>query len=212
MDKKIRTPGQARSRQRVATIIETARQLIGEKGVDGVSMREIAQASGVQIGSLYQYFPGKSQLLLTIMQGYYDRLYDETRAILENVNTISELEFASEKALKKYIHTSQSDPALANLWAGLRAVPELVNEDNKDTYRNAELMMKTVIRCLGGLRESEVRPFALYFCHTIGYIIHFAAEINPEHGKAVIRESRKVLRLRLQAFQEISNLRKKRRK
>jgi AcrR family transcriptional regulator len=32
---------------------------IGERGIDSVSMREIADTAGIQIGSLYQYFPNK---------------------------------------------------------------------------------------------------------------------------------------------------------
>ncbi|EQA47304.1 transcriptional regulator, TetR family [Leptospira broomii serovar Hurstbridge str. 5399] len=208
MKKKIRTPTQSRSRERVELILRTARDLIGKRGIDSVSMREIAQAAGVQIGSLYQYFPGKNQLLLTIMQEYYDRLYEGTKSLLERVRTISELEIAAEKALKQYIHLFQTDPALTNIWAGIRAVPELGIEDDKDTYRNAELMVKTAMRCFTGLRESDLRPFALYFSYSIGSITRLAAETNNEHNRGVIRECREVLHLRLEAFQKLSETRK----
>ncbi|EPG74929.1 transcriptional regulator, TetR family [Leptospira fainei serovar Hurstbridge str. BUT 6] len=204
----IRTPVQTRSRERVELILRTARDLIGEKGIDAVSMREIAQASGIQIGSLYQYFPGKNQLLLTIMNDYYDRLYEGTKSILEPVRNVSELEVAAETAFAQFIRFFQEDPALANLWAGARAIPELIIEDIRDTYRNAALFVKITLRCLPGLRESDVQPFALHFAHTIGSVIRFAAEIDPNHSKAVLHESRVILSLRLQALQELSKTRK----
>ncbi|EMY68713.1 TetR/AcrR family transcriptional regulator [Leptospira vanthielii] len=202
-------PVQTRSRDRVELILKTARDLIGEKGIDSVSMREIAQTAGIQIGSLYQYFPGKSALLLSIMNQYYDSLYQETKRILDPVRTIKELEVAAEKAFKQFIDFFQKDPALANLWAGVRAIPELVVEDNRDTYRNANLIIRTTIRCLPVLKESEVRPFALYFSHTTGMILRFAKEIDTDHGKAVIKESLEILRIRLREFEKISKQRVK---
>lgn len=200
-------PVQTRSRDRVELILKTARELIGEKGIDSVSMREIAQTAGIQIGSLYQYFPGKSALLLSIMNQYYDSLYQETKRILDPVRTIKELEVAAEKAFKHFIDFFQKDPALANLWSGARAIPELIVEDNRDTYRNADLIIKTTLRCLPVLKESEVRPFALYFSHTTGMILRFAKEIDTDHGKAVIKESLEILRLRLREFEKNSKQR-----
>ncbi len=52
-----RDPKQERSRERVEEILRVAMQLVGEKGIDGVTMREIAAAAGGPIASLYQYFP-----------------------------------------------------------------------------------------------------------------------------------------------------------
>lgn len=209
MSLEFKVPVQTRSRDRVELILKTARDLIGEKGIDAVSMREIAQTAGIQIGSLYQYFPGKSTLLLTIMNQYYDSLYEETKKILGPVQTISELEIASEKAFKQFVSIFQKDPALANLWAGARAIPELVSEDNRDTYRNADLIVKTTLRCLPNLKESEIRPFALYFSHTIGMVIRFVREIDVEHGKAVLKETLEILKLKLREYEKLAKQKSK---
>ncbi|TGL90659.1 TetR/AcrR family transcriptional regulator [Leptospira congkakensis] len=212
MSLEFKIPVQTRSRERVELILKTARELIGEKGIDAVSMREIAQTAGIQIGSLYQYFPGKSALLLTIMNQYYNSLYEETKRILEPVRTIVELEVAAEIAFKQFISIFQKDPALANLWAGARAIPELVSEDNRDTYRNADLIIKTTLRCLPILKESEVRPFALYFSHTLGMVIRFVREIDLDHGKAVMKETLEILKLRLREFEKLAKQKSKQKK
>ncbi|MCG6148759.1 TetR/AcrR family transcriptional regulator [Leptospira levettii] len=204
MSSSMKVPVQNRSRERVEQILKTAKELIGEKGIDAVSMREIAQTAGIQIGSLYQYFPGKSTLLLSIMTEYYDFMFEETKRILDPVRTIEELEIASEKAFKQFVSVFQKDPALANLWAGARAIPELVIEDNRDTYRNADLMVRTMIRCLPNLKESELRPFALYFSHTLGMIVRFVREIDNEHGKAVLKETLDILKLKLREFDSLA--------
>lgn len=199
-----RTPIQSRSKERLDLILRTAKELIGEKGIDAVSMREIAQSAGIQIGSLYQYFPGKNSLLLTIMRDYYDRIYAETKALLDQVNNAEELETAGEKALTQFAEFFQRDTALANLWAGARAVPELVSEDILDTYRNAELVIKTASRCLPGLKENDLKPFALFLSHTMGTIVRFAGEIEKEQGNAVLKECQEIFRLRLRSLVDLS--------
>ncbi|PJZ82635.1 TetR family transcriptional regulator [Leptospira meyeri] len=209
MGLELKIPVQSRSRDRVELILKTAKNLIGERGIDAVSMREIANTAGIQIGSLYQYFPGKSALLLTIMNQYYDSLYDETKRILEPVRTIEELEVAAEKAFKQFVSIFQKDPALANLWAGARAIPELVTEDNRDTFRSADLIVKTTVRCLPNLKETEVRPFALYFSHTVGMILRFVQEIDAENGKSVLKEALEILKLKLKEFEKMAKLKSK---
>ncbi len=44
-------------------ILESARKLFAEKGFEGVSMEDIAQASGVRKSLIYYYFPSKKFFL-----------------------------------------------------------------------------------------------------------------------------------------------------
>ncbi|TGL28563.1 TetR/AcrR family transcriptional regulator [Leptospira koniambonensis] len=207
-----RTPVQSRSKERLDLILRTAKELIGEKGIDAVSMREIAQSAGIQIGSLYQYFPGKNTLLLTIMRDYYDRIYAETKTLLDQVTNAEELEIAGEKAILQFAEFFRSDTALANLWAGARAIPELVSEDNLDTYRNAELIVKTTLRCLPGLKENDLKPFALFLSHTMGTIVRFAGEIEKKEGEEILKECQEIFRLRLKSLIDLSKSSRKKNK
>jgi AcrR family transcriptional regulator len=57
-----------------AAIREAATQLIAERGYEAVSMRELAQAVGVQAAALYRYFPNKEELLFTLMNDHMSAL------------------------------------------------------------------------------------------------------------------------------------------
>jgi AcrR family transcriptional regulator len=54
-------------------ILKIALSLMSQRGVDGTSMRDLAAASGLNVASLYHYFPSKRELLEAVLveQGYF---------------------------------------------------------------------------------------------------------------------------------------------
>ncbi|RYC15701.1 TetR/AcrR family transcriptional regulator [Ciceribacter ferrooxidans] len=57
-----------------AAIRRQSLRLFAQHGYDAVSMRMIADAVGVQPGALYQYFPTKQQILVTLMREHMEEL------------------------------------------------------------------------------------------------------------------------------------------
>ncbi len=60
-------PRQARSREKRAQLLAAGLALFGEKGYETTSVDAIAQRAGVAVGSFYQHFRTKRQLLLVLM-------------------------------------------------------------------------------------------------------------------------------------------------
>jgi AcrR family transcriptional regulator len=57
-------------------ILDAALRLMGDQGVAGASMRQLATACGLNVATLYHYFPSKSDLLRSVVEDrrYLDRL------------------------------------------------------------------------------------------------------------------------------------------
>jgi AcrR family transcriptional regulator len=55
-------------------ILSTALSLMAQQGVDGTSMRNLAAATGLNVASLYHYFPSKRDLLVAVLEerGFVD--------------------------------------------------------------------------------------------------------------------------------------------
>ena len=49
-------------------ILDTALSLMSQRGVDGTSMRDLAAAAGLNVASLYHYFPSKRELLVSVLE------------------------------------------------------------------------------------------------------------------------------------------------
>ncbi|RAS22618.1 TetR family transcriptional regulator [Paraburkholderia bryophila] len=74
-------PRQARSRATVEAILIAGAQVLGRRGWDGFTTNEVAEAAGVSIGSLYQYFPNK----LILSEAITARHFDEILAVLRPI-------------------------------------------------------------------------------------------------------------------------------
>jgi AcrR family transcriptional regulator len=67
-------PLQARSRARVAGILKAAGSLLGEVGYDGLSTNLIAERAQVPVGSIYQFFEGKDDIVAALVEQFQDRI------------------------------------------------------------------------------------------------------------------------------------------
>jgi AcrR family transcriptional regulator len=65
-----KTPSQHRSRETVAAVLEAAARIFATHGYGGGTTNRIAEAAGVSIGSLYEYFPNKDALLVALMEAH----------------------------------------------------------------------------------------------------------------------------------------------
>lgn len=65
-----RRPSQARARETVGAIIEAAARVFTAHGYAAGTTNRIAEAAGVSVGSLYEYFPNKDALLVSLMEAH----------------------------------------------------------------------------------------------------------------------------------------------
>lgn len=192
-----RKPTQERSIERVEKIMKTARDLIGKHGNDAVSIRQIAAKAKMPISSLYQYFPDKSTLVLTIMERYYVSIRESMVEALSAVRDLDSLYEAVPELIGLYVQFFKENPALANIWAGAQADPKLVKLDNQDTYEVAELFTGVVVRSIPGVDAEAVKAFTLFITHTMGALIRFSLMVDKEDAKMVMDEAETLVKLRI---------------
>ena len=71
---KLRQPTQKRAIEKKQKILERGFNLICEKGYHSIDCIEIAQASGVSTGTVYQYFKDKRDIFMQGLKNYSDSL------------------------------------------------------------------------------------------------------------------------------------------
>lgn len=91
-----------------AKIRQKALELIARHGFEGLTMRQLASAVGLQAGALYHYFPDKQTLLFSLMERHYASLPE----LAEGGGHADRLrEFARQHILHNVAHRSASHVA-----------------------------------------------------------------------------------------------------
>ena len=99
----------AAQRDRRARIVKAALALASRGGYDDVQMREVAERSGVALGTLYRYFPSKVHLLVSAMSFELERMSTRLqRRTIPGATRSERVEWVLERATRSL----QKDPHL----------------------------------------------------------------------------------------------------
>lgn len=83
-------------------IFETAYALFEEKGYEKMTMRELAAKAGVGIGTIFQHFKDKANLLVSVFEHDFHPLVKETLNTLPEANLKKQLLFMVKKFYQYY--------------------------------------------------------------------------------------------------------------
>ncbi|MBS0577892.1 MAG: TetR family transcriptional regulator [Proteobacteria bacterium] len=98
--------------ERMAEIMVAARQVFCSKGYEAASTAEIAVAAGVVEGTLYRYFPTKRDLLIKVVEEFYEAILSDYEAQLKGVRgTWNRLRFM----IWKHLSVMHADPDMCRL-------------------------------------------------------------------------------------------------
>ena len=82
-------PRQQRSTMLVAAIQEACRQILEREGADNLTTARIAEVAGVNISSLYQYFPNKEAVLVDVYDEIIGALLVRARERFEEIDRLA---------------------------------------------------------------------------------------------------------------------------
>jgi AcrR family transcriptional regulator len=98
--------------ERVSHILHAAREMFREKGYRDSAVADIAARTGVVEANVYKYFGAKRELLLKVLDAWYEEMFREYAAALANVRgTRARVRLLIVRHLKSI----KQDPALCRL-------------------------------------------------------------------------------------------------
>ena len=143
-------------------VLEAAASAFGEPGAD-TSMKAIARAAGVGIGTLYRRFPTREQLIDTTYRNETVKLAESADTLLAGQSPAAALRSWMD-GFVEYILTkhgmAEALPAILATTDGLRthsrdllrdAIARLIAAGNQDATLRADLDPNDVLMALGGI-------------------------------------------------------------
>lgn len=141
----VRMPTQKRSIEKRNRIIEKGFELMCEKGYFNVSTPDIAKASNVSTGIIYQYFTDKKDIFIEGVKNYSNSIMFPMHTVLENEDLkINNIETVVKKMIEAYI---KSHTISKKAHEELMAMSHL-DEDVANIFKASELELTNKVVCI----------------------------------------------------------------
>jgi AcrR family transcriptional regulator len=145
-------PSQARSRATIDAILTATARVLKRDGFDRASTNRIAEAAGVSIGSLYQYFPSKEALVAALVEHHMAEMRAVLIAEMERVRD-APLGEAVRQMVELMLRAHAVDPALHKVL--MEQVPRI---GGMQRVYHVEADLRAMVRAYFEVHRHALRP------------------------------------------------------
>lgn len=187
-----KAPKQARGKARVARILRAASELIERHGVTGTTMSGVAELAEIPIGSLYQYFPSKSELIHRL---YLDRLQVHHAPAIKALGAaVSPATFGRAfKDMMLAIYAGvRRDPLMRDVWGGMQADREIRKLHSADNEYYSGLMRQMAENSGSPLDAQTLRIRATVINELADAVLLRAITMDAAPAMELIRDTTEV--------------------
>lgn len=180
-----RRPTQARSRERFEQVIRAAGALIGARGLEPVTMTDIAAEARMAVTAVYRYFPSKQAIVRELAQRIFEEDTDFLNEFAQGPDLPAE---GAVRAVADYCHRHLHDALRLQVRAAIHADAELAALDLADSRRNASLIAETLEQSGVPIPRAVLERRALILVEILDSVIRLAARVPEDEAEALITE------------------------
>ncbi len=181
-----RRPRQARSRERVDRILSAAASLIAERGIDDLSMTDVADRADMALTALYRYFPNRRSVLKELALRTFAEDTDHLIATGHDLdaNAAELLELGIAEFWRRHL----AEPYRLPLRVAIRSDPELSALDLAESRRNARSIAELIASRSGRTDLVTLERQTLLIVESIDSVMSLAARVEEDEARALVRE------------------------
>ncbi len=195
-----RVPQQARSKERVTEILKVSADLIGEKGIDAVTMREIGSRSGGPIASVYQYFPDKEAILASL----YEQYVVETRFILEgavaNIRSASDAMMSAELLVDAYYEVMRQEESAIDIMNAIKASKQLGPQDIVETRGQVQVFYEATSEFVAEERREQYKHTLFLLFNMADATVRLALMQPQREAVGILAQFKSIVRAQASYF------------
>jgi AcrR family transcriptional regulator len=186
------TPVQTRSAKTLDVILAASAELLTEHGLPGFNTNAVARAAGINVATLYHYFPNKNAILRELFDRYEDERTAYARSRLDELAVTDDIEGWLSVTIGELMGLRQRQRGAVALRRACRAVPELTEAMGAATDSSVMDLGGALARRLPGLPAPRVTTAARAIVETSSALLDMAGD-RPESASAVLDELRTMI-------------------
>lgn len=145
-------PKQQRARNRVQKLLDATAELIETNGLEALTTNHIAERAGVNIASLYQYFPNKESILAALLESYLQEISKALNDVL-----VSQADLAIDESTRLWCLATlgyfRARPVVLQILMRFQQQPAEMPSAKGFEYRITETMRRFLLP-----RRAELAP------------------------------------------------------
>ncbi|WP_139977570.1 TetR/AcrR family transcriptional regulator [Nocardioides litoris] len=195
-----RAPVQERSRRRVEAILEATADLVLDRGVEAITTREIAEAAGVPVASLYQYFADKEGVLLALAERDMAEMDEQVVADVARVAPTS-VAVLVETVMRSFTTVYARRPAFVEIYLRGRTNTAVHAFGRAHNGRIARTLREVAVD--GGLARADLPEAAAVLAVEVGdRVFQLAYEHDRTGDTALVEEGIVMMTAYLERYAE----------
>lgn len=170
-----RVPSGSRGVRRRNLILDTAATLLATDGIEAVNTNAIAARAGISVGSVYQYFANKADILTALGEIYLSQLRDNTVAALEQDLSDTDLGAVVDRVIEPMIVFERAHPAFGTLLSAPEVGGTLQASALQVDTRVLHTIEALLLRLRPGIDTQRARRVALVtkaLYKSMSYLVH----------------------------------------
>ena len=188
-----RVPKQERSRERIDEILKVSMQLIGRKGIDAVTMKEIAALSGGPIASVYQYFPNKSAIIAMLYERYVEEVRSFVTEGIAKIETPEDALQATGALFDLYYYQMRERPATQDLLNAIQADKALADLDIAETRFQSEVFFQATRQFVAEAQHEAYARTLFVMFHMAGATLRLALMVPENEAAGLVSQFKAIV-------------------
>lgn len=126
-------------------ILDAARHLVASRGIEGVTVEQVAKQAEFALGSIYRHFSSKEELILEVVGEFADGMFEEMQAVIAEPLPFSD-------RLDQFVRLSlQHQAECQPLFEALLALPGQLPGPGSEAMERMKAMQGRFMMSLGGM-------------------------------------------------------------
>jgi AcrR family transcriptional regulator len=199
-------PKQTRAEVTVKRVLDATVDVLVEMGHEKITTTGIAERSGVNIASLYRYFPNKLSLLHAVAQRFADQLQAEFEQISEPIDKQDICDYLDERidTLLRFHRTTRGATAASR---AMQSNPSLRIIDHEQDLHNSKMISQLLANVGVKASTENLEMVALLRAQVVTAVLDNALRWDPDKAETLLNEVKLMQRLHIEHYmrQEGSN-------
>lgn len=154
--KSTRQPKSAQAQETIRIILLASKKIVLAEGVDALNTNLLAQKAGVSVGSIYQYFSNKDEILRSLLLSVLEKRTQRVKEAISISLMIKSTEKIVDKLVEALFESDDSEEAKLELLLLPLAI-STHSQASQDLVANNEQSMGPIIKMLLTAKEPKLK-------------------------------------------------------